>query len=364
MKKIILVLFVLTVPSIIMASPYDDMADELFKKIKNKKIAIAVMPFSYPTDPEVGVGIAEEVAKALIDKGANIVERSQLAKVFKEQKLQMLGMVDNTTAGRLARGVGAQYVVIGSAKQFHKKGYKGPGLRIFARVVHVTTYRALVASNIEVSRDDFKSKYRRGVPRGHAQYPSFLEVMTGISFLNRTAVYDDPDLDREITTDNQGYERGFPIIFRYVKPSAGFFTWAYEVSYLTQKLEDDGYRYKFYSANIPFFIRIPLWRYFESLGDYTCLYFGPLVGFSFTKVEYYNSESSIDDSSYGMGWNLLFHFGLKLGLNENISFNFEYRYIPRTKNYLWHLQEFNDNTALISNHIGGHQLLAGISFAP
>jgi curli biogenesis system outer membrane secretion channel CsgG len=98
-----------------------------------KKIPIVVMDFetSVPGhDWRVGRGASDMLITALFKtKKYRVYERERLKSIMKEQKLQMSGAVDMSTAVQIGKLVGAKYIVTGAVTEFGmaKSGAKGGG---------------------------------------------------------------------------------------------------------------------------------------------------------------------------------------------------------------------------------------------
>ncbi|UCF01930.1 MAG: hypothetical protein JSV14_16515 [Deltaproteobacteria bacterium] len=98
-----------------------------------KKIPIVVMDFetSVPGhDWRVGRGASDMLITALFKtKKYRVYERERLKSIMKEQKLQMSGAVDMSTAVQIGKLVGAKYILTGAVTEFgvSKSGAQGGG---------------------------------------------------------------------------------------------------------------------------------------------------------------------------------------------------------------------------------------------
>lgn len=98
-----------------------------------KKIPIVVMDFETRVpghDWRVGRGASDMLITALFKtKKYRVYERERLKSIMKEQKLQMSGAVDMSTAVQIGKLVGAKYIVTGAVTEFGvaKSGARGGG---------------------------------------------------------------------------------------------------------------------------------------------------------------------------------------------------------------------------------------------
>ncbi len=81
--------------------------------------------------------------------GVTLVERERLEEVLAELKLQHSKVVDPATAAKLAKLLGAQYLILGRISDFMGK------LRIDARVVHVETAALVKTAKSDGKLEDF-----------------------------------------------------------------------------------------------------------------------------------------------------------------------------------------------------------------
>lgn len=109
-------------------------------------VSVAVLDYdaSSPGNPNLGTQIADILtARLSVEESLALVERSKLGEVLKEQKLKMVGLVDQTEAAKVGKLVGAKLLVMGKAFVMDKK------LFIVTRVVGVETSR-VVGSILQV----------------------------------------------------------------------------------------------------------------------------------------------------------------------------------------------------------------------
>jgi len=115
---------------------------------ESKKLVIAVVDFTnVGNDPQLeGLvkGIPESVTTYLGKKGkVRIVERSRLEAALKELQLGMTGIVDEETAARVGKAVGASAIMVGSFLKI------GDLIRINARLIDVQTGEVIMADQVQ-----------------------------------------------------------------------------------------------------------------------------------------------------------------------------------------------------------------------
>ncbi|RKY59390.1 MAG: hypothetical protein DRP94_03685, partial [Candidatus Latescibacterota bacterium] len=115
---------------------------------ESKRLVIAVVDFTnVGKDPQLeGLvkGIPESVTTYLGKKGkVRIVERSRLEAALKELQLGMTGIVDEETAARVGKAVGASAIMVGSFLKI------GDLIRINARLIDVQTGEVIMADQVQ-----------------------------------------------------------------------------------------------------------------------------------------------------------------------------------------------------------------------
>ncbi|HOU83866.1 MAG TPA: CsgG/HfaB family protein [Spirochaetota bacterium] len=359
MKKMLFILIFL--PALISAGPYEDMAASLTKSIKLGSDPVAVMPFSSTDSVDGDARIAtNEFERVLVSKGINISERSQIDKIIEEQELQQTGIFSNKNAAEVGKGVGAKYVIIGTTTRFNKFAGEtdNVGLKINVKIVEVKSFRVVSAASGEVDASDVSSTYKRKAPRKPSEYPSFLDLYGSATFYKHVARYD-KYFDAENITITTKMDMGLGAGLRYLSSSRGFFTNGFEFVYDTQKFKDSSYKAKQYILNYIPLLRIPLWVYFPSLPDYTSFYGGIPLGIGVDTVEFY--ENTNKTSSAGIGFNLEFMAGLRIGISESFSIFTDYRYRPHSGNIYF---RYGSDDEIVRERFKGHKISFGISLAP
>lgn len=124
---------------------------------QDSRPGVAVLPFenggSYGQDKEdfdaLEVGIQQMLlTEFAVNSALRVVERSRLRALMDEQDLGSSGRVDQGTAARLGRLVGARYMVLGGFVDFYGD------LRIDARVVNVETGEIVKSERVRDKREN------------------------------------------------------------------------------------------------------------------------------------------------------------------------------------------------------------------
>ncbi len=365
MKKIILLFILILTTQPLMASVYDDMAGEIFKKIpiKNRAKAIAIMPFRYSGDlRDPSIIAVSEMEKAFVNAGAVVSERGEIDKLIKEQELQQTGLLTDAAASDIGKGVGAKYILLGNIAVIDKYGESGNrGIKISIKLVDVSTYRITAVSSGEASLGDATSKYKRQSVKKAAEYPEFLEIYGGVTIFKYSGDFDevigtnDTEIDKKMNT---GYAAGI----RYINDNRGFLTTAWDFNYTNQDIDSPVTEIMTFQLSWIPIIRFPLWTYADSLPDYTNIYFGYAIGVGINKAEY--TDIGEDESSKGFGFCSSALAGFKLGLSESISIFAEARYTPGYLNKYWRNQDINESKTFVDEKITGPSFYFGLSLAP
>lgn len=115
---------------------------------------IAVLNFksqtgNVETDAMLSYGTADTIMSYLGDvEGITVVERSRLKDVLKEQQLSLTGIIDERTAAKVGRILGAKYIVIGSWQQF------GGQYLLNARLIDVETAKVIAPAMAKGTEQD------------------------------------------------------------------------------------------------------------------------------------------------------------------------------------------------------------------
>ena len=138
------------------AQPLNDGIDELTAQIAQKladgqKQRVAVIEFSdlQGRVTEFGGYVSEELITRLFktDK-IQVVERQLLDKVIEEHKLRVTGAIDEKTAKRFGRLIGADAICTGTVTDL------GNSVKINARLISTETGALFAAASTEVNKDD------------------------------------------------------------------------------------------------------------------------------------------------------------------------------------------------------------------
>lgn len=113
-----------------------------------KKTKIAVLDFQlqgegYETS-DMGKIVAEWLITALVKEGRfDVIERMLLKKVLDEQRLGVSGIVDESSASKLGRVLGAKIVITGSIMKFQNV------MEVNARIIEVESSSIIAAENVK-----------------------------------------------------------------------------------------------------------------------------------------------------------------------------------------------------------------------
>jgi len=118
------------------------------------KATLAVFPFNCEEKLEkqrVGFAVSEVMSHRFVaDSAFTVVERGELGRLLSEQKLQASGVVDNDTAVRLGRILGADVILIGNIQK------AGGKYQINARLVNAETSEVFSSGFQELDSDTFE----------------------------------------------------------------------------------------------------------------------------------------------------------------------------------------------------------------
>lgn len=138
------------------------LAESLIKgyaaKTGASKTALAVFPLNCEEKLEkqrVGFAASEVMSHRFVADGAfTVVERGELGKLLSEQKLQASGVVDNETAVKLGKILGAGVILVGNIQKL------GGKYQVNARLVDAETAEVLVSSYEELDSRAFEDDAR------------------------------------------------------------------------------------------------------------------------------------------------------------------------------------------------------------
>ncbi|MHB1050613.1 MAG: CsgG/HfaB family protein [Bacteroidota bacterium] len=125
---------------------------------ENNKTTIAVMGFSdfEGNVTHLGKYLSEEVTTRLFQtKKFKVMERQLLNKIIKEQKLQVSGIIDDTSAIKLGKLLGVNTIVTGTVTEFANS------VKINARLIGTETGEIFGTASIEIPKDESVQKLLR-----------------------------------------------------------------------------------------------------------------------------------------------------------------------------------------------------------
>ena len=109
---------------------------------------IALMTFELISVPSktVAKDVAENLSTSMINASFSLVERGQLDKAIQELKLQETGLIDPTTAQKLGKMAGCDFIVVGSISD------QDTFVVINARILETATGKAVAAERVELRK--------------------------------------------------------------------------------------------------------------------------------------------------------------------------------------------------------------------
>lgn len=341
------------------ADPYDELAESLLAEVEEESPTVAVTPFDAGSDGDLSASLVRSIGDAIIaaltERDVAVVERENMDEVIEEIKLQMSGMVEAEDAAELGQALGAGYIVSGAVSEFREPDVTNPGLRIRTRIVSVETARIIATASAEVEKSDPLVAYE---PRGRqaASYPTFLEILGGVSFKNVRY----PDIDEDVDAHEESIGAGFSAVVRHVPSGSGFIGNSREFNYeraTRAEAEADAVVHTFrYNSQV--FVRLPMWRYATSLPRLANLYFGLGGGAALT---YHIPDG---DDYFGVRLATQGFLGFMLPLSPNFALDLQYRLSPRFAGYGWYGLGAEDIDTVEPVQVGAHTVLAGFSFIP
>lgn len=133
------------------ADEYGPLVTALLRNYADGNKAIAVAGFSY-SDGRVssdGEVVSDRFTTELVKRrGFRVVERKQIEKVLAEVKFQNTGVLDQESAKRIGRMLGADFLVVGGLAEL-----PGKGIEVNMRLVAVESGEAVAAAAGRVGKD-------------------------------------------------------------------------------------------------------------------------------------------------------------------------------------------------------------------
>lgn len=134
-----------------LVAAFETLAKKLVANDGGKVASYAIMKFSSDFDnAKYDDYITDILTEAIFNTGSvKIIERANLEKIIKEQKLQNSGLINESTAKAVGMVSGADYVCYGSIKDV------GTKFTISARVVDVETGEICAMSRDTIEKDEY-----------------------------------------------------------------------------------------------------------------------------------------------------------------------------------------------------------------
>ena len=148
----------------------DLLAEQIMGSLADRKvgtIAVSEFPTLEGRQTDLGRLLAEELTTRLFRTGkVQVIERRLLAKVIAEQKLGDSGVLDETTAARLGRLVGADALVTGTIADLTTR------IRVNARIIAAETGTVSAAATVTLPMDPETQALLRGGAGAPARDPA------------------------------------------------------------------------------------------------------------------------------------------------------------------------------------------------
>lgn len=142
----------------------ESLAKNIIKSYKLKQessgvVTLSIIPFKTEDEilkkQHIGFGVSELLTDNIVHYGAdtfNVVERTHLENVLAEQKLSLTGIIDENTAIKTGKLLGADHLLIGSVSQV------GNMYLVNSRLIKSDTGEILVAESTTFNIKEFKKK--------------------------------------------------------------------------------------------------------------------------------------------------------------------------------------------------------------
>ena len=115
------------------------------------RLSVAVLPFE-AKDEELGASVTDKMVTQLVNlRRFRVIERNALESVMKEQSLGLSGMVDEKTAVKLGKLVGADVIIIGTVTKNPKFA------KVSGRVIDIETSETIVAKESQTTYPTLKN---------------------------------------------------------------------------------------------------------------------------------------------------------------------------------------------------------------
>ena len=344
---------VVLLPVAVCSAPFDGLVADLIPSVQSGE-TVAVAELDSDTVGRTAGFIADEITEAFVRAGIAVVERKNIQRISDELRFQLSGSVQSESAAEVGRALGADYILFGTIREIVRPEYANTGLKILVQLVNVEEGRVVRSASVEVEASDMSSPYRRRSGRRSAEYPAFLNLRLGAAYL--ATEYRNADADEP--ADSRGFGLSGGLGFQ--PEDQGFFSSGWEFLYAWEREQDRGLEIVSHNLSLGrlLLIRIPMWRYLDSLPFLTHAYLGLLgaAGFSFNQ----------GDAGEYFGVNLKGEgvAGWSQGLSDAANLFVEYRFAPRLANmgvYGFGAEKLN---SLGLSRRREHQLMIGISLLP
>ncbi|MFN8349484.1 MAG: FlgO family outer membrane protein [Spirosomataceae bacterium] len=158
MKKLLLFFFATCYLSIISVKAQTDfkqelkkLADDLTQQIKqkgNKRLAVASFNDLQNNETELGKYLAQQFSGFLIRNGLDVVDRSRIDVLMKENKMTAQGLLDPQTQVKLGKLAGIEIIIVGSTTPLDKT------VELILSAIDITRGSAIAATDGTITRTE------------------------------------------------------------------------------------------------------------------------------------------------------------------------------------------------------------------
>lgn len=184
------------------------------------RLSLAVLPFQNKGDARgLGEGVSEKLVTQLVNlRRFKVIERDQIDKITKEQNFNLTDNVDEATAAKVGKIIGADVIVLGSINV--TTGFA----KVSARLIDTETAEAIVAKEKGTEATDLQSIEKKVEELAISIYNEIpLLIGLVIKFDSDESIYIDIGTDKGIRKGTKcvAYREGDEIIHPITKQSLG-----------------------------------------------------------------------------------------------------------------------------------------------
>ena len=192
-----------------------------FSQIISNPDSLAIMPFEHPAQLESNWvdQIEASFLQEMIEKGKGqfaIVERRKIDEILREQNLQLSGLVDEATANRVGKLIGAKRMILG---QILYADATRSTITISIRFVDIETGNIVSSQQVDSELYLGSIRYWIGKLADYVCGTSYEEQMVVLAPLMEVKLPEIPSADRDVTLPVAEYENLQKKINQYAQSS-------------------------------------------------------------------------------------------------------------------------------------------------